>query len=147
MSVQNQINPQVETYAGVKHGFNHEVGSYAAEELIPFGYPVELGTDADKQVKKATTGASVIGIAARSQVVEASESYEVMGMVPVVTFGRLSVNTSGTVTTGTEANIVLADGTFTSDAVAPGTIEASGVRKITFVTTDLKNNKAIVEVR
>ena len=39
------------------------VRSYAAEEIIPVGYPVRLGTNAEKEALKATTGANTIGFA------------------------------------------------------------------------------------
>lgn len=138
--------------AGALHGIGPVViDSLLAEEDIPVGYPVMLGTDTEKQVKKATTGASVVGIAvhdyAREQDSKGNVVYKETEAVSVLKFGKIAVRTSKAVAAGAKANVTVADGTFTDAAAATG-IEAVTNLTITFLTaTEAAGDIAIVEVK
>jgi hypothetical protein len=136
----------------------HDTGSYSGSVgTIPFGLPVTLGANPDRQVKPVTTaagqGALVIGIAAASNVQEAPfpqgagvAGYGVGDSVPVYKRGRIWVQTSDPVVAGAVANLTLADGTFTDAAVAAG-IEAFTQISVKFVTSTTAAGLAIVEIK
>lgn len=138
--------------AGALHGIGPVViDSLLAEEDIPVGYPVMLGTDPEKQAKKATTGAAVIGIAvhdyAREQDSKGNVVCKKTEAVSVLKFGKIAVRTSKAVAAGAKANVTVADGTFT-DATATTGIEAVTNLTITFLTaTKAAGDIAIVEVK
>lgn len=140
------------TIAGALHGIGPVViDSMLAEEAIPVGYPVMLGTDKAKQVKKATSGASVIGISvhdyAREQDADGNVGYKAKEAVSVLKFGKIAVKTSKAVAAGSAANVTVADGTFTDAAAASG-IEAITGLSVTFLTaTSAAGEIAIVEVK
>lgn len=138
-------------FRGLLDGINpHNVRSYAAEEIIPVGYPVKLGTNAEKEVLKATTGASAIGFAlhdhAREQTSAGVVQYAALETVSVLTEGRMWVLTSDAVVAGATANLTVADGTLTDAAVAAG-IEAFTKIQVTFITATTAAGLAIVEIK
>ena len=126
------------------------VRSYAAEEIIPIAYPVKLGTDAEKEVKKATAGAGVVGFAlhdyAREQDGSGVAQYGATDTVSVLTKGRMWVPTSDAVVAGATANLTVANGTLTDAAVAAG-IEAFTQISVKFVTGTTGAGLAIVEIK
>ena len=126
------------------------VRSYAAEEIIPIAYPVKLGTDAEKEVKKATAGAGAIGFAlhdyAREQTSGGVVQYAALETVSVMTAGRMWVTTSDAVVAGATANLTVADGTLTDAAVAAG-IEAFTQISVKFLTATTGAGLALVEIK
>ena len=126
------------------------VRSYAAEEIIPIAYPVKLGTDAEKEVKKATAGAGAIGFAlhdyAREQTSGGVVQYAATETVSVLTAGRMWVTTSDAVVAGATANLTVADGTLTDAAVAAG-IEAFTQISVKFLTATTGAGLALVEIK
>lgn len=126
------------------------VRSYAAEEAIPVGYPVRLGTTAEDEVLRATTGANSIGFAlhdyAREQSSAGLVQYGALESVSVLTQGRFWAQTSGAVVAGATANLTIANGTLTGAAVAAG-IEAFTQITVKFITATPGAGLAIVEVK
>lgn len=126
------------------------VRSYAAEEIIPIAYPVKLGTDAEKEVKKATAGAGVVGFAlhdyAREQNGSGVVQYAATETVSVLTQGRMWVPTSDAVVAGATANLTVADGTLTDAAVTTG-IEAFTQVSVKFITGTTAAGLALVEIK
>lgn len=126
------------------------VASYAAEEIIPVAYPVKLGTDPEKEVLKATTGASAIGFAlhdhAREQTSAGVVQYAALETVSVLKQGRMWVPTSDAVVAGAVANLTVADGTLTDAAVAAG-IEAFTQIDVKFLTATTGAGLALVEIK
>lgn len=126
------------------------VRSYAAEEIIPIAYPVKLGTDAEKEVKKATAGAGAIGFAlhdyAREQTSAGVVQYAATETVSVLTAGRMWVPTSDAVVAGATANLTVADGTLTDAAVAAG-IEAFTQISVKFLTATTGAGLALVGIK
>ena len=127
-----------------------EVRSYAAEEAIPVAYPVKLGTTGEKEVLKATTGASAMGFAlhdhAREQNSAGLVQYAATETVSVLTRGRMWVMTSDAVVAGAVANLTVADGTLTDASVTSG-IEAFTQISVRFVTATAAAGLAIVEIK
>lgn len=128
----------------------HQVRSYAAEEAIPVAYPVKLGTNAEKEVLKATTAASAVGFAlhddAREQNGSGLVQYAQYDTVSVITQGRFWVETSDAVVAGSVANMTTADGKLTDAAVTTG-IEAFTQFSARFVTATTAAGLAIVEIK
>lgn len=128
----------------------HNIRSYAAEEAIPFGYPVKLGTNPEKEVLKANTGASAIGFAVHdhARMCDASvlAEYNVTETVNTMTQGRCWVLTSDAVVAGAVANLTVADGTLTDAAVAAG-IEAFTKISVVFITATTAPGLALVEFK
>lgn len=126
------------------------VRSYAAEEVIPVAYPVKLGTDKEKEVLKATTGASAIGFAlhdyARVQDGSGVVQYDALTTVSVLNQGRMWVETDDAVVAGATANLKVANGKCTDEAVAAG-IEAFTQISVKFVTATSAAGLAIVEIK
>lgn len=126
------------------------VRSYAAEEIIPVGFPVKLGTSPDKEVLKATAGAGVVGFAlhdhAREQTSAGAVRYAATETVSVLTRGRMWVMTSDAVVAGATANLTVADGTLTDAAVAAG-IEAFTQVSVKFITATSAAGLALVEIK
>lgn len=138
-------------YAGLLDGVHpHNVRSYAAEEIIPVGFPVKLGTNPEKQVLKATTGASTIGFALHDQAREQTSGgvvqYDAKSSVSTLTAGRLWVATDDAVVAGAVANLKTATGTLTDAAVAAG-IEAFTKISVTFITATSAAGLALVEIK
>ena len=137
--------------AGLLDGVGpRNVRSYAAEEVIPVGFPVKLGTDPAKEVLKATAGAGVIGFSihdhAREQTSAGVVQYASTETVSVLTQGRFWAKTSDAVVAGAKANMTVADGTLTDAAVAAG-IEAFTQMDVVFITATTGAGLAIVEVK
>ena len=128
----------------------HQVRSYAAEEIIPIAYPVKLGTDKEKEVLKTTSGALSIGFAlhdhARVQDSSGVVQYAQYETVSVLTQGRFWVETTDAVTAGAVANLTVATGKLTDEAVAAG-IEAFTQFTARFVTGTTGAGLAIVEIK
>lgn len=134
----------------------HDTMSYSAGNNIPFGAPVVLGTNKERQVNAVGTGigqgALVIGIAAASHTVEApypqgtgASFYATTETVPVYKRGRIWMMTNDAVVAGAAANLVLANGTVTDEVVATG-IEAFTQFKATFITGTTAAGLAVVEI-
>jgi len=126
------------------------VRSYAAEEAIPVAYPVKLGTDKEKEVLKATTGAGVIGFAlhdmAREQTSAGVVQYNQYETVSVLTNGRMWLETDDAVVAGATANLKTANGKVTDEAVAAG-IEAFTQISVKFITATAAAGLALVEIK
>ena len=126
------------------------VRSYAAEEAIPVAYPVKLGTDKEKEVLKATAGSGVVGFAlhdhAREQTPAGAVQYAATETVSVLTQGRMWVETTDAVVAGATANLTVATGKLTDEAVAAG-IEAFTQISVKFVTSTAGAGLAIVEIK
>lgn len=127
-----------------------DVSSYAAEEAIPVAYPVKLGTSPDKEVLKATTGAGAVGFAmhdyARVQDSSGVVQYAQYETVSVLKAGRMWVETTDAVVAGATANLTVATGKLTDEAVAAG-IEAFTQISVKFVTGTTGAGLAIVEIK
>lgn len=139
------------SFVGMLDGVNaHDIRSYAAEEIIPVGFPVKLGTNPAKQVLKATAGASTIGFSlhdhAREQTSVGSVQYDATSAVSVLTKGRLWVNTNDAVVAGATANLKVSNGTLTDEVVATG-IEAFTKISVTFITGTSAAGLALVEIK
>ena len=129
----------------------HNIRSYAAEAAITAGYPVKLGTNPEKQVLAANTGASAIGFAvldgAREQAMTTGlTGYAGKETVSTMTQGRMWVLTSKAVAAGATANLTVADGTLTDASVAAG-IEAFTKLNVVFITATTAAGLAIVEIK
>lgn len=127
-----------------------DVSSYAAEEAVPVAYPVKLGTDPAKEVLKATAGAGVVGFAlhdyARVQDSSGVVQYAALETVSVLKKGRMWVETDDAVVAGATANLKVANGKCTDEAVAAG-IEAFTQISVKFVTATSGAGLAIVEIK
>ena len=139
------------SFAGMLDGIGaHQVRSYAAEEIIPIAYPVKLGTNKEKQVLKTTTGALSVGFAlhdhAREQNGSGTVQYAAKETVSVITQGRFWVTTTDAVVAGAVANLTVATGALTDEAVAAG-IEAFTQFTARFVTATTGAGLAIVEIK
>lgn len=138
-------------YAGLLDGTNdHNVRSYAAEEIIAVGYPVKLGTNAEKSVLKATAGATTIGFSlhdhAREQTSAGVVQYAAKDTVSVLTAGRMWMMTDDAVVAGATANLKTASGTLTDATVTTG-IEAFTKISVTFITATTAAGLALVEIK
>ena len=127
--------------------------SYSAEAAVPFGVPVQLGTNKERQVKVLTTSvgqaALAVGISVATQAVEQTAAgvaaYADKETVSVMKRGRIWVTTNDAVVAGAVANLVLANGTFTDEVVAAG-IEAFTQFSAKFITGTTAAGLAIVEI-
>jgi len=138
-------------FAGMLDGIgSHQVRSYAAEEIIPIAYPVKLGTNKEKQVLKTTSGALSVGFAlhdhAREQNGGGTVQYAAKETVSVMTQGRFWVMTTDAVVAGAVANLTVATGALTDEAVAAG-IEAFTQFSARFVTATTAAGLAVVEIK
>ena len=128
----------------------HQVRSYAAEEVIPVAYPVKLGTNKEAEVLKTTSGALAVGFAlhdhARVQSSAGVVQYDQYETVSVLTQGRFWVETTDAVVAGAVANLTVATGKLTDEAVAAG-IEAFTQFTARFVTGTTGAGLAIVEIK
>lgn len=126
------------------------VSSFAAEEAIPVAYPVKLGTNKEAEVLKATAGADVVGFAmhdyARVQDSSGVVQYAQYETVSVLKAGRMWVETTDAVVAGATANLTVATGKLTDEAVAAG-IEAFTQISVKFVTGTTGAGLAIVEIK
>lgn len=126
------------------------VRSYAAEEAIPLAYPVKLGTNKETEVLKATAGAGAIGFAihdhAREQNSAGLVQFAQYETVNVLTQGRMWIETTDAVTAGAVANLTVATGKLTDEAVAAG-IEAFTQISVRFITGTTGAGLALIEVK
>lgn len=139
------------SFKGLLDGIGpHDIRSYAAEEVIPVGYPVKLGTTASQEVLKATAGAGVIGFAlhdhAREQTSAGVVQYNQYETVSVITRGRFWVETDDAVAAGATANLKVSNGKLTDEAVTSG-IEALTQVTARFITATTAAGLAIVEIK
>jgi hypothetical protein len=135
-----------------------DVMSYSAVGAVKFGGVVKLGTNPATQVSiigtDAGEGAKAVGIAVASASVEAAfpfvanavTSYPATVSVPVLKRGRVWVETNDAVVAGASANLHLATGKFTDEAVAAG-IEAFTQFKATFITGTSGAGLAVLEIK
>lgn len=129
---------------------NNDVMSYSAEDAVGFGVPVMLGTDKEKQVLVATTGAAAVGFALATHTVEQSSAgvaqYAATETVNVLKRGRVWVETEDAVVAGAVANLKISSGKMTDEAVAAG-IEAFTKFSARFITGTTGAGLAIVEIK
>lgn len=127
--------------------------SYSAEGAVPFGAVVRLGTNKERQVAAVGTGAGqaalAIGIAVMTYATEQSVTGEVgygnTQTVSVMKRGRIYVRTNDAVVAGSAANLNLANGTFTDEAVGAG-IEAFTQFSAKFIVGNTAAGLAVVEI-
>jgi hypothetical protein len=148
-TVYNQYNP--EGFAGLLDGVGtHSVRSYAAEEIIPVGSPVRLGTTPAKEVLKANAGATVVGFAlhdhAREQTSAGAVEYKATETVSVLTAGRLWVETDDAVAAGAIARLKTSNNKLTDEAATTG-IENFSIISVRFLTATTGAGLALVEVK
>lgn len=132
---------------------DNNIMSYSAEGAIGFGVPVTLGTNKERQVLATDgnvgQGALSVGIAVSGIVEQTSAgvaAYAATQSVGVLKQGRIWVNTEDAVVAGTVANLKLASGKFTDEAVAAG-IEAFTQFTARFITGTTGAGLAIVEIK
>ena len=126
------------------------IRSYAAEAAVGMARAVMLGTNKDKQVLHATTGAAAIGFAIHDQAREQSSAgvvqYAAKETVNVLNMGRFWCETNDAVAAGAVANLVVATGKLTDEAVAAG-IEAFTQISVRFISSTSAAGLAIVELK
>lgn len=129
-----------------------QVDSFLAQGAVGIAKAVVRGTNPERQVVQAGTGAGqgalIIGIAILSQVLEQVAGvvqYPDKGAVPVMRKGRVVVETAAAVVAGTLANFVLASGKWDDAAVGAG-IEAPVQIVARFVTGTTGAGLAILEI-
>jgi hypothetical protein len=126
------------------------VMSYAAEAAVDFAMPVMLGTNKEKEVLEATSAAAAIGFALAAHAVEQSSAgvaqWGITDTVPVIKRGRFWVETTDAVVAGAVANMTVATGKLTDEAVAAG-IEAFTQFSARFITSTTGADLAIVEIK
>lgn len=142
---------QTAGFPGLLDGIGtHTIRSYAAEEAIPVGFPVRLGTSADKEVLKANAGATAIGFAvhdhAREQSTAGVVQYDQYRAVSVLTAGRLWVETDDAVAAGAIARLKTSNGKLTDEAATTG-IENFSIISVRFLTATTAAGLALVEVK
>lgn len=154
MAITNYALNMDKPFAGMLYDLSpHVVDSFAVEEADGIGAAAAVirGTDPEKQVKAPSAsgdGAKIIGVTLHTHIeppVAGKKYYPQNYTVPVVTKGRVWVQTGDAVNAGEEAHIKLADGTFVNTAVSAGTIEALGCGA-KFVTSCDKAGLAVIEI-
>jgi hypothetical protein len=133
---------------------DNDIGSFAAESVVAIGRTVCRGTNREKQVVQSTTavgqGALVFGVALHDHSREANAQGVVQAAdktaVSVLRRGRVWVQTNDAVVAGSVANLHLATGTFTDEAVGAG-IEALTLVQARFETGTTAAGLAIVELK
>lgn len=133
-------------------GFTDKM-SYTAEAAVPFGVPVQLGTDPARQVKVLTTSvgqaALAYGVSIASMVIEQNSAgvaqYSQYDTVPVLKKGRIWMNTDDAVVAGAVANLKLSSGKVTDEAVTTG-IEAFTQFSARFLTGTSAAGLALVDI-
>jgi hypothetical protein len=138
-------------FAGLLDGIGPKtVVSYAAEEIIPVGCPVRLGTAPAKEVLKANAGATVIGFSlhdhAREQTSAGAVEYKATDTVSVLKFGRLWVETDDAVAAGAIARLKTSNNKLTDEAATTG-IENFTIISVRFITATTGAGLALVEVK
>lgn len=131
-----------------------QVDSFLAQGPIGLATAVIRGTNPDRQAAAAGTGAGqgalIFGISLLSQSVEQAQitglvQYADKSAAPIMTKGRVVVQTFDAVIAGSVANYHLASGKWTDAAVASG-IEATALIKVKFVTSTTGAGLAAVEI-
>jgi hypothetical protein len=133
---------------------HNDILSYAAEGAVAIGRTVRLGTNKEKQVIQSGTGvgqgALVVGFSVHDHAREQSSAGLVQfadkETVNVLKRGRIWVETNDAVVAGTVANLHLATGKFTDEAVGAG-IEAITQVAVRFVTGTSGAGLAVVEIK
>ena len=138
-------------FKGMRDGIGApNIRSYVAGENIAVSLPVKLGTNKSTQVLIGDTGASVIGFAladqAREQTSAGVVQFATKEAVNVLTRGRIWVETTDAVVAGATANLTIATGKLTDDAVAAG-IEAFTQINVKFITATTGAGLVLVEVK
>lgn len=146
---------QPTAFAGMKADSSEDdIISASAEGVVPFGKFLIRGTNKERQCAVAGTGAGagalVYGLSVASHTVEQTAAdvaqYGDTVTVSVMRRGKLWVETQDAVVAGAVANLHLASGKVTDEAVASG-IEAFGQMTVRFVTGTTAAGLAIVEVQ
>lgn len=133
---------------------DNDIISRAAQSAVTIGRTVRLGTNPEKQVVQSSTaagqGALVVGFAlhdhAREQSTAGVVQYADKETVSVLKRGRVWVETNDAVSAGSVANLHLATGKLTDEAVGAG-IEAFTQITVRFVTTTGAAGLAEIEVK
>lgn len=133
---------------------DNDIISDAAEGAVLIGRTVRLGTNRATQVIQSSNavgqGALVVGIALHDHAREQSSAglvqYADKDTVSVLRRGRMWVETQDAVVAGSVANLHLATGKFTDEAVAAG-IEAITQLTVRFMTGTTAAGLAIVDVK
>lgn len=132
---------------------NNDCMSYSAQGAVPVGVPVAYGTNKERQCVPAITavgmGALAFGVsvlqADHEQAADGTITYADKETVSVMKEGRIWVDTNDAVTAGNVANLHLATGRFTDDAVGAG-IEAFTQFRARFITSTTAAGLAVVEI-
>lgn len=130
-----------------------QIDSYSAEGVVAIAKFVRRGTNPARQCVQLTTAvgqaALAFGVSILSQTIEQSSAgvvqYADKATVPVMTKGRVVLLTNDAVTAGAVANLHLASGNVTDEAVAAG-IEAFTQFKARFITGTTASGLAIVHI-
>lgn len=131
-----------------------QVDSGIAEGVVGIAKACIRGTNPERQTKQAGTGAGagalIYGISVLTQTIEQAQvtglvQFADKTAVPVMTKGRIVVETFDAVVAGTVANFHLATGKWTDTAVGAG-IEATTLIKVKFVTSTTAAGLAAVEI-
>lgn len=135
-----------------------QIDSFVAEGAVGIAKAVVAGTAGESSTKRgqviqASTstgqGALITGIAILSQTLEQTSAgvvaYADKSTVPVMTEGRMVVETADAVVAGAAANFVLATNKWTDAAVGTG-IEAPVLIKVRFVTSTSAAGLAAVQI-
>lgn len=133
---------------------DNDIISRAAQSAVGIGRAVVLGTNREKQIAQASTavgqGALVVGFALHDHAREMNSAGLVQfadkETVNVLKRGRMWVETNDAVVAGAVANLHLATGKFTDEAVGAG-IEAITQVAVRFVTATTGAGLAEIEVK
>ena len=142
---------QVVAFKGMLDGIGPKnVRSYAAQEDIPVSFPVKLGTDPAKQVAKTTSGALTVGFALHDHSRELTSGgvsqFATKDTVNTINQGRMWVETTDAVVAGAVANLTVATGKLTDEAVGAG-IEAFTQISVRFITATTGAGLALIEIK
>lgn len=130
-----------------------QTDSFLAQGAVGIAKAVVRGTNPQRQVVQAGTGAGqgalIVGVALLSISIEQTAAglvqYGDKDSVPVMRRGRIVVMTNDAVVAGAAANYVLANGTWTDEAVGAG-VEATPQLKARFVTGTTAAGLAVLEI-
>jgi len=130
-----------------------QVDSFLAQGSIGIAKAVVRGTDTQRQVVQAGTGAGqgalIIGVTILSQSVEQTTAglvqYADKDAVSVMRKGRIVVQADSAVVAGATANFILATGNWDDTAVGAG-VEATPMLKARFITGTTAAGLAVIEI-
>ena len=131
----------------------HDTMSYSAQGVVPMGFPVILGTNKERQVVAANSGAVglgalIIGLSIMQFDAEQDATGTVVYLdketVSVLKKGRIWVDANAAVTAGNVVNLNLANGKFTDAAVGVG-VEALVQIKAKFLTSTTGAGLAVID--